>query len=61
MSPAELAAALRLIAAQAQPHFSLPGQPARVAIVVEPWRIGQILAAAELLHPQSDTEGQEGL
>ena len=57
MTAADLAAALRLIASYARPAMSMPGQPARVGILMEPWRVGQILAAAELLDPQHETEG----
>lgn len=71
----DLAESLRAMARHAVPHYSPAGDGPRVAIVMAPWRLEHLIAAADALSATEvvetwtqaderagpDTEGQEGL
>lgn len=59
MSPAEIAESLRAMHRAARPHYTPTGQPPRVSIVMEPWRLQQLLDAAALIDQKSEIEDAE--
>lgn len=52
MSPAELAESLRAMHRAARAHYSPAGGLPRVSIVMEQWRLSQLIHAADALDPE---------